>query len=137
VAFYNRLLAQPVQKFIDLLGKVEPIDVVSYGGLQAAAGGIFTGSNTVLLPAPSAGFAYRLHSWGMALSALAANGAAAINDGAQQVDATGHTSTNGLAGFGRPLFGHLSESAVSVSNFTGVTATFLVRYDLVIAPLIQ
>lgn len=60
MSFYNRLLAQAVEKFVDLQGKVEPLDVVMYGGLNHASSVFAGGGAAVLLPAPAAGFVYRL-----------------------------------------------------------------------------
>lgn len=138
MSFYNRLAAVVVQKFVDFQGKVEPLDVVSYGGSSSISASIISGGTTTVLPAPSAGFAYALHSWGANLGqGLAANGGAGIVETAGTIDATGHSATNTIAGFGRQLNGQLATSAVSITNITGVTMTFFLRYDLIVAPAIQ
>lgn len=140
--FYNRGGAQPIANPTTVATPggyetLEPLDVVSYGGLKGITVNVANGATTAILAAPATGFAYRLHSWGVQISAVAASGAAQIQDAVTALDATGHASTNGVAGFGRPLNGQLSEAQITVANFLGVALTFFVRYDVVIAPTIE
>lgn len=125
--FYNRPLAQPVQKFLNLLGQVEPLDVVAYGGAfkvtQSAAG------NVTVLPAPSAGFAYRLHRF------TTQNGA----DTSLVLGATSGVLYAAVGIGGNPVDrcdGQLCTEALNIDNNSGAVLACLF-YDIMLTPLIQ
>jgi hypothetical protein len=130
MAFYNRLMAQPVQKFIDLLGKVEPLDVVNYGGASAVTATVPANSGSVvLLGATSAGFAYRMHMF----TAIAPAGAILL------YNAAGPTYYAALSAQVPSLYlgGQLTALAVSAFNSTAAALQVTLTYDLIITPSIQ
>lgn len=112
-----------------------PADVVPYGGVQSASTAAFSGTTVTLLAAAGGNLTYRLHSWGIDLGAVAANGGASIQ-GAGPIDSTTHLNQNTISGFGRQLGGQLDPGPITWSNFLGVTLTGFVRYDVVQIPSI-
>lgn len=125
MAFYNRYLAQPVQKFVDLFGKVQPLDIVEYGGGSRATASVNV-STVAILAAPPAGSVYRLHRF---MTADASSG-----------NLLGTTSTQpyGFATAGVPvdnLEGQLA--AEGLSAFANRAVVCILYYDLVTTPSIS
>lgn len=131
MSFYNRLLAQPVGTFVDLLGKSRPVDVAPMGGASKVVVTTAAG-NVTILPAPSAGFAYRLHRLTMF------NGPSAwlINSGSP-LATYGVLSASGVGNGGVDnLDGQIVTEAIQLNSGTAGSPATL-TYDLVIAPTIQ
>lgn len=132
MGFYNRLLVQPVAKFVDLLGKVEPLDVVSYGGALKVTATKAAAGTVAVLPTPATGFAYRLH-----------RGAYSLGTGATAMELLGHTAgfiysvyeTSG--GFADPdnFNGQIVTEALDVLFVAG-GGTFYLTYDVITTPSI-
>lgn len=137
MSFYNRLLAQAVEKFVDLQGKVEPLDVVAYGGANIINATIANGANTQILPAPAAGFSYRLHRFASVdIPNPNTAGAIALRD-----NVTGSTWLSMLNCFkgSEGLDGQLVSTGVSVLNglTSPATARCTLTYDIVTTPKIS
>ncbi|HEV2369122.1 MAG TPA: hypothetical protein VGR90_04565 [Acidimicrobiales bacterium] len=62
MSFYNRAAALMVRPFTNQIGSVEPLSVVSYGGLQIVTSVFTDGNLHQILAAPAAGKTNRLHN---------------------------------------------------------------------------
>jgi hypothetical protein len=127
MTFYNRNLAQQVQKFTDLFGKVQPLDVVQYGGASKVSAAV-NNSTVTLLGAPPAGFVYRVHRF--TTTTLATANLLGLSSGAPYGYA--------LAPPGAAVdncFGQLAPEGLRA--FSAVATTCWLFYDLVVTPNIS
>ncbi len=126
MAFYDRLIAQAVQKYIDIQGNVEPLDVVPYGGAFSVTATVVNGGSVQLLPAPSAGFTYRLHSFAVFPIGPALLGTATILFSCLTATVPS-----------QQLGGQLTRGAVVYTNEGAGTAQAYLTYDFVLTPTIN
>jgi len=131
MAFYNRL---GPRTNVDIAG-AHPLDVVTYGGLFYVAA--TTAGTAAMLAAAPAGFAYKLHRWGLKPISPALTGGFQIVDGASQLlDGDVPRTSGTLSAYNQNLEGQLVSSGVSVNNLLSGSATFWLRYDVVVFPVI-
>jgi hypothetical protein len=135
--FYNRPLVQPVGPYINPGGVAIPLKVIEYGGLLRATGSAASGASVGLLAAPSSGAAWRLHRWGVKPVNPTSTGGIQLSDAAGLVDSDVIRTSGGISAYQQDLYGQLSETAVTVTNFGTETLTFWLTYDQVTQPIVM
>jgi hypothetical protein len=131
MAFYNRVLAQQVQKFTDLFGKVQPLDVVIYGGASRITA--TTTTSVAVLGAPPAGFVYRLQRVAYTVGAGAFGGLFGASSSFPYSVLNSATPPLGADN----CMGQLASEGLTLIAGGGVSISLAVTYDLVTTPSIS
>lgn len=122
--FYNRQLALMVQKYVDLIGSVEPLDVVMYGGQNTVKATTAGAGSIAILGAPPVGFRWRLHRF---VSSTA--------NGYLTGTTSGFTFAASLGGVPDNLMGQLVNEGLTM--VTSAALSGYLTYDQVIQPTIS
>jgi hypothetical protein len=122
MTFYDRLLAQAVQRYVDGSGVLHPLDVVELGGSTPINLTVASAGNVQIIAAPTAGSVWRLHRF-VCYDIIGSAGGIALLNGSTFMSALSGTA------FVDNLEGQLCGTALSVFNSTSASMRVTLTAD--------